>query len=130
IVERTLIRPPQSRVGPLTVGERAALIAASPYGAKYGTVIDRESASEMLAARAASAAPQPPTPAQPQVRDFNNASRIEPIKADKPVRKAATNTSHSDSIVEVFGKSLARQLGSKAGQQIVRGVLGSLFRSR
>ncbi|HEY0213252.1 MAG TPA: helicase HerA-like domain-containing protein [Paenirhodobacter sp.] len=128
MVERTLVRPPQSRLGPLTPGERGAIIAASSYGAKYGTPVDRESASEILAARTAKVAdaPQP----QPQLREFNNARRFEPIKPDKPVRQTRTASSRSDSIVEVFGKSLARQLGSKAGQQIVRGVLGSLFKSR
>ncbi|MFC3058220.1 helicase HerA-like domain-containing protein [Paenirhodobacter populi] len=128
MVERTLVRPPQSRLGPLTPEERRAIIAASPFAAKYDTPIDRESASEILAARAASAAQE--ASAQPRLREFNNATRIEPARADKPVRKTGGGSSRSDSIAEVFGKSLARQLGSKAGQQIVRGVLGSLFRAR
>lgn len=52
IVERTLIRPPSSRLGPLTDGERAALIAASPLAGYYDEAIDRESAFEVLKARA------------------------------------------------------------------------------
>ena len=50
--------------------------------------------------------------------------------ASRPAGAWRSSASRSDSIAEVFGKSLARQLGSKAGQQIVRGVLGSLFKSR
>jgi len=52
MVERTLIRPPSSRLGPIDAGARAAILAASPMGAKYDTPLDRESAAEILAARA------------------------------------------------------------------------------
>src|SRR6476469_4875829 len=50
-VERTLIAPPRCRMGSITDAERAHVRAGSPVGAKYDTTIDRESASEMLAAR-------------------------------------------------------------------------------
>ncbi|SEM80801.1 hypothetical protein SAMN04488003_1052 [Loktanella fryxellensis] len=56
MVERTLIRPPSSQVGPIDAGVRATLMTQSPMAAKYGTAIDRESAYEMLAARADTAA--------------------------------------------------------------------------
>ncbi len=141
IVERTLVRPPQSRLGPLSAEERRAVIAASPYGLKYDKEIDRESAYEILSARAEAAAKEA---AEAEARakaekssvedklDFNRARRYEPVKTE---RKSSTTTkrsssSRSDSIVETFGKSLARQLGTKAGQALVRGVLGSLFKSR
>ncbi len=55
-VERTLIKPPASRVGPLTDKERAVMISTSPYAGKYDTAVNRESAQEMLAAKAGSAA--------------------------------------------------------------------------
>jgi DNA helicase HerA-like ATPase len=54
-VDRTLIRPPSSRMGPLTDAERAQLRAASPIGSKYDTTVDRESAHEILAQRVAEA---------------------------------------------------------------------------
>ncbi|MFG1480096.1 helicase HerA-like domain-containing protein [Xanthobacter sp. V4C-4] len=59
MVQRTLIRPPSGRVGPLTPDERAAIAARSPVGHVYDTAVDRESAFEMLQRRAepASAAP-------------------------------------------------------------------------
>lgn len=131
MVERTLVRPPQSRLGPLAPEERKALISASPFASKYDIPVDRESAFEILSARAAAAAAQ----AEPtgQLREFNSAQRFEPIKAPKPAaapKPKRASASRSDSIAEVFGKSLARQLGGKAGQQIVRGVLGSLFRGK
>ncbi|WP_026782535.1 helicase HerA-like domain-containing protein [Pleomorphomonas koreensis] len=52
MVERTLIRPPSSRLGPLKDEERAALIAASPLAGVYDETVDRESAFEVLRARA------------------------------------------------------------------------------
>jgi len=51
VSQRTLIRPPDSRLGPATDAERAAVLAASPVRGVYDTTIDRESAEEVLAAR-------------------------------------------------------------------------------
>uniref|UniRef100_UPI000F087E88 helicase HerA-like domain-containing protein n=2 Tax=Pseudomonas TaxID=286 RepID=UPI000F087E88 len=51
MVQRVLIAPPQSRIGPLTADERASLIADSALGRRYNKPVDRESAYEMLAAR-------------------------------------------------------------------------------
>ncbi len=52
IVERALIAPPAARVGPISPEERKAILAASPFTGKYDTMVDRESAFEMLQARA------------------------------------------------------------------------------
>ena len=56
IVERTLIKPPRSRLGPVTPKERAIIQSISPLEGKYDTRVDRESAAEVLAAKAADAA--------------------------------------------------------------------------
>ena len=137
VVERTLVRPPQSRLGPLSVEERRAVMNQSTLAIKYERTVDRESAHEMLSKRAQEAADaaakaeaaEAAAEAQEKLKlqEFKNARRFEPIRADAPRR---TSSSRSDSLVETFGKSLVRQLGTKAGQQIVRGVLGSLFKSR
>lgn len=50
-VERTLIKPPASRVGPVTPEERKILVQTDAIGAKYDTLIDRESAEELIAAK-------------------------------------------------------------------------------
>jgi DNA helicase HerA-like ATPase len=55
-VERTLIKPPSSRVGPLTAQERAILIQTDAIGSKYDTVLDRDSAEEILKAKGDEAA--------------------------------------------------------------------------
>ncbi|KQM26674.1 MULTISPECIES: helicase HerA-like domain-containing protein [unclassified Sphingomonas] len=55
-VERTLIRPPRSRVGPVTPAERGVLMQTDAVGDRYDTAIDRESAAELLGAKANEAA--------------------------------------------------------------------------
>ena len=49
IVQRTLIAPPRSRLGPITDQERAVIQSISPFADKYDTAVNRESASEVLA---------------------------------------------------------------------------------
>jgi DNA helicase HerA-like ATPase len=56
VVQRTLIAPPRSRLGPITPKERAIIQSISPFAGKYDTRVDRESAEEVLAAKAADAA--------------------------------------------------------------------------
>ena len=54
--------------------------------------------------------------------------RTEEKAAEKAAARPAAR--RSDSMIEAFGKSFARQLGTKSGQALVRGVLGSLFRGK
>lgn len=140
VAERTLIRPPSSQLGPIDAGVRAMLMAASPIAGKYEAEIDRDSAFERLKARADAAAKeaaeaeaaeakaaQEVKEAQIDQREFKSARRYDGRTAEP---KRTTRKSSSDSVGEAFAKSFARQLGTKSGQAIVRGILGSLFKSR
>ncbi len=132
MVERTLVRPPASQVGPITPGERQAIVSNSSLWVKYDRSIDRDSAFERLRARAqeaAAAASKAEAEAEAQKaegREYRNARRYD----DGLPRRPAGRASRSDSLVETFGKSVVRQLGTRTGQAIVRGILGSLFKSR
>ncbi|WP_018000499.1 helicase HerA-like domain-containing protein [Paracoccus sp. N5] len=139
VAQRTLIRPPLSQLGPIADAERAALNAACPMALKYGKALDRESAAEILAGRAEQAAAQAARPEargdddlwtmeKPHSRGRRYDPRIQ-IPDEAPAKRSG-RASTSDSIATTFGKSLARQLGTKTGQALVRGVLGSLFRGR
>lgn len=136
IVERTLIRPPSSQLGPIDASARAQIVAASPMGAKYTTSIDRDSAYERLRSRAeksareAEALEREETRRVEEDREFRNARRYDggPSRTEAPPKRSPS--SRSDSIGEAFAKSFARQLGSKTGQAVVRGVLGSIFGRR
>jgi hypothetical protein len=56
IVQRTLIKPPEARVGPVSAEERQGVIEYSPVYDKYEETLDRESAHEMLTKRTEAAA--------------------------------------------------------------------------
>ncbi len=132
IAERTMVRPPMSQLGPIDTATRATVMAASPLKGKYDTVVDRDSAFEKLRARAAAAAEEAATEAVPNggglhidPEEFKRARRYAPDAEPAPRRR-----SNSDSVGTTMAKSFARQLGSAGARTIVRGVLGSLFRSR
>jgi DNA helicase HerA-like ATPase len=131
IAQRTLIRPPSSMVGPISGADRAAVMAASPMQGKYDTPVDRESAWEKLRARteAAAAEAAKAEATATEAREFERARRYDG-KVEAEAKPKRTSNSRSDSVTEVFAKSFARQLGSKSGQAMIRGVLGSLFGKR
>jgi DNA helicase HerA-like ATPase len=133
VVQRTLIRPPASRLGPATPEERRTCIAASPIGTKYEQQIDRESAYEVLRGKTEHAAPPPVAnddlggvhlpSSGPSIEysDPEPAPRREPRTA--PQRR-------SDSPFEATIKSVLRSAGSSLGREITRGILGGIFRRR
>lgn len=111
VVQRTLIRPPVSHIGPASDAERTAILRASPFAKRYDQALDRESAYECLAQRAVAeqAAPRP--------------AEIESA-AGRPSRPHSSRQSAG----EAFVKSVTRTIGTQLGRQIVRGVLGSLLK--
>jgi uncharacterized protein len=159
-VERTLIKAPASRVGPLDAKERGVMIATDAIGDKYDTLIDRESAEEILAAKsgeaaaaaaatkaegdaAKAAAEQAKLDAQTakaqaqanaiaakeaaraQVAEAKAAAAAareaaKPTIADKMLRSAASSVA----------SSVGRQVAGTLGSQLLRGLLGGLFKGR
>jgi DNA helicase HerA-like ATPase len=104
VVDRALIYPPQSQLPPLTPAERESIIKQSSIFGHYEKVVDRESAYEMLKARAPQAA--------------------------QPAGKSGGSwQDEAGSLLGALGKSAARAMGSQVGREIVRGVLGSIFGS-
>ena len=109
-VERVLICPPESRIGPLTDEERAERLARSPLRGRYEQALDRASAYEALKQRAESEAQQ---------------AALERAQRDQPVLARAPRGRQTP--IEAMTQSAARAIGSSIGRQIVRGVLGSLL---
>jgi len=112
-VQRTLIRPPESRIGPLTDDERKERLDKSPFRGRYDTVVDRESAYELLKKRAE----------ELQAKQQEE----ERLKAEQQAQAKPAKSSKKQGIGDAFMKSTARSIGSYVGRQIVRGVLGSIF---
>ena len=116
-VEQVLIRPPESRIGPMTSKERDEQLSRSPYKGRYDVPLDRESAYEMLIKRAEA-----------------NAAQEEAIEKEESIRQAAKNESkprrrsNRQTPTEAFVASAARSIGSQLGRRIIRGLLGSLFK--
>ena len=65
MVDRTIIRPPSARIGPVTPEERQAVIARSPLKGKYDTTVDPNSAYEVLQKRLAEGGGLPASPGAP-----------------------------------------------------------------
>lgn len=132
-VERTLIRPPSSRLGPITPQERAALMEASPVRGRYDEPLDRESAYEVLAKRAEAAAEAEAREAvasegrATQGRRTGTGVRIPDFGGRAP-RSSRSRSSGRQTVAEAAIKSVVRSVGSSLGRALVRGILGSLRR--
>ncbi|MCP5267929.1 MAG: DUF853 family protein [Zoogloeaceae bacterium] len=131
IVERAFVLPPASRIGPLEVSERQAVIKASLVYGVYEKTEDRESAYEKLkgrqeAAAAQNAAPAVAAPAEAPASGggwFGGLGDM--FGGSKPASRGASRG--GDSVIEAAAKSAARAIGSQVGREIIRGVLGSIL---
>jgi hypothetical protein len=122
VVERTLVRPPSSRLGTITDAERRAVIAASPVLGLYDEAVDRESAYELLRERAERA-----DATRRESEDDASGSILDDLLGSgrQPRNSSRRRT---DSTGTAFAKSVARSIGSQLGRALVRGFLGSLSR--
>ena len=118
-VERALICPPASRIGPVTAAERAKIIDASPLKGQYDTIVDRESAYEILKSRATQTAPAT------AASSANGGGLLGSLLGSTGPRGG-----HREGAAEAMVKSAARAVGSQVGRQLIRGVLGSLLGGR
>jgi DNA helicase HerA-like ATPase len=131
VVQRTLIRPPSSRLGPITPEERRKLVLESPVAGQYDEAVDRESAFEMLqkkakAAQDAAAEQENSGGSRWTIPGFGDDD--EPQQSGK--RSPAPRRSNRQSVAEAAVKSVVRSVGSSLGRAIVRGILGSLSKGR
>jgi DNA helicase HerA-like ATPase len=127
VVERALVLPPGSRLGPVTPEERAATISASLLAGVYDKVEDRESAYEILAKRVqeqAAAEPAKGVAAAPAQGGGMFGALGELLGGSTGPRGGKR-----EGVVEMAAKSAARAIGSQVGREIFRGVLGSILGS-
>ncbi len=94
VVQRTLIKPPRSRLGPVNAKERAIIQSVSPFAGKYDEAIDRESAEEVLLAKAQDA--------------VATAKEVEAVGAEEVGKRSRKSTS-------IWGKALSRGTQVAAG---------------
>jgi DNA helicase HerA-like ATPase len=118
IVERALVCPPHSQIGPITPEQRKQIVATSLVAGVYENAIDRESAYEMLQAR--NAAPPALQASQPTAT---------PPAAERPwydIPGVTTKSGRGDTLMETLGKTAVRTVGVAVGRQLIRGLMGSL----
>ena len=133
IAQKTLIRPPSSQLGPITDAERRDVMAVSPVAAQYDRAVDRESAYEILARRAAAAAnaaeeaERHEAELEAQEREARDRRRY--TTSRQPSRSSRDRGLGAD-LGAALQKAVIRELSGTTGKRIVRGILGSLFRAR
>ncbi|MCK5648041.1 MAG: DUF853 family protein [Gammaproteobacteria bacterium] len=112
-VERVLICPPASRIGPLSDAERQAIIKRSPLKGRYEQELDRESAYEILKQRA---------------EQERESAELAKTQAKSSAKKSTSKprSSNRQSYAESITKSILRSVGSSLGRQIVRGIMKTL----
>jgi hypothetical protein len=138
MVERCMIRPPAGRMGPITPGERAAIMAKSPVKGKYDATIDSESAYEKLSQRVAKeAADAGQQEEEGGVTDWiggifgTNRKRGERLTTGQQVARSVARTVTATvvgGVAAAIGKKIGGAAGASVGRSIVRGTLGGILR--
>ncbi len=141
IVQRTLIAPPRSRLGPVNMKERAIIQSISPYAGKYDDVVDRESAEEILAARGTAAAAaaqaaraQAETDKSAALQAKEDARRqAEQLREQKRAEAAAAREGAKPGAIEKAVQSATRSAASSIGRQVAnelgKAILGGSGKS-
>ncbi|MEO7601913.1 MAG: helicase HerA-like domain-containing protein [Sphingomicrobium sp.] len=153
-VQRILIKPPSSRVGPLTAQERQVILTTDAIGDRYDAALDRESAEEILKAKAEEAtaavaaakarseeekntarkAVDDARLAKEQARAAAAQGRLEAQQKREAEREAARQAREAakptmtDKIITSATRAAASSVGRQIGTQILRGIFGGLFR--
>ncbi len=130
IVQRTLVRPPSSRLGPIDKSERREVMGMSPVRGLYDKTLDRESAYEILHKRAEEKAraeedqarrEQEAKAAANRAREENRYDYDRGTRARRPARR-----SNRMGVGEAIAKSFGRSIASSVGRMLVRGILGAI----
>jgi DNA helicase HerA-like ATPase len=119
MVQRTFIRPPEGRMGPVTKDERLSVIEYSPVFGKYEEAVDRESAHEMLAKRTEDAAQQ--------ANAGEGGSWADVILGGGSSTGSKTGTKRGQQgMGEMIGKELQRSLSRTIASTIKSIIVGSI----
>jgi uncharacterized protein len=153
MVDRTLIRPPSARIGPVTDDERKAIIDKSPLKGKYDTAVDPNSAFEILQKRLAEGGPLPApgegVPGAPgevapvHVGFFHRIglwfknlfgigrSRGQTLTTSQQVARnvaRAVVAGVATQVASEFAKSAGGRTAGNIGKAVVRGTLGGVLK--
>ena len=131
VVQRAIVVPPHGHIGAIAPDQRQQVVSASLVAGHYEQEIDRESAEEVLLARAQAAADALDQAKQAEGRaaEAEAATRPAPRPGSAPPpNKQSGGGYQRQGMAEALGKSVIRAAGSEAGRRLARGILGSLLR--
>lgn len=124
VVERALVLPPHSHIGPVGAAVRSQIIRNSVLYGHYEAAVDRESAYEVLKARAEQAMAAAMEEKQAASGEKQSGGGL---LGDLLGGGTGSGGRRREGVVEAMAKSAARAIGSQLGRQILRGVLGSIL---
>ncbi len=143
VVQRAMVVPPRSQIGPITPEQRAAIMRDSLVAGVYDTLVDRESAYELLKARAEHAAAEAEREAaareaerlakeaereaERQRREAERLAKEAEREAERQRREEERLQRERQRQMERMAKGAFRFLNSRNGQTIVRGLLGGII---
>ncbi|MGE4322336.1 MAG: helicase HerA-like domain-containing protein [Sphingobium sp.] len=135
IVQRTLVAPPRSRLGPVDARERAIIQSISPCADTYDDAVNRESAEEILAARgdAAAAAAQAVRAKADADKAAARQARVEAKAQEQALREkaradaAAAREAAKPSALDKAVQSATRAAGSSIGRQVANELGRAVF---
>jgi DNA helicase HerA-like ATPase len=131
VVQRTLVKPPHSRLGPVTEKERKIVNSVSDIDGKYDDAVDRESAEEVLAAKAADAAATAAEVEEAGRKEVSKRSRKSTSlwgRAGKAAATAAAGSLSSIAVATVLGKKSSADPLRTGATAFVRNIIGGLMR--
>jgi DNA helicase HerA-like ATPase len=136
VTERVFVLPPGSRIGPVTPAERQALIRASLVAGSYEKAVDRESAFELLQARAATEAGAPApgrsgagTPPAGPAAPSTGGGMVDGLK-ETLFGSVGPRGGVKPGLAQTAAQAALRTVGNTLGRELVRGVLGGLLGSK
>lgn len=116
-VEKTIVCPPRCRMGSINAEERNAVMMRSPVLGKYDTAVNRESAYEILNKRTIQREAE-------TVQTKRETAKKQP-ESRGLLGDLLMGTNKRQGMVETMAKQAARTVGN----QLIRGLMGSLMGS-
>lgn len=123
----TRLRAPQGSMDPAPDAVIDGIIAASPRMARYGTEVDRESAYELLAARAEAAAQAAEERAAAEAAAKEKAAKE---KASTKRTGSSSRRGQKTVVEKVVTSGPVRDFARTAGRELTRGILRGIFGTR
>ena len=130
VTERAWVLAPGSRIGPITPDERRKLVADSIVAGRYDKAVDRESAFEMLAARAGGGQAVPQEQAASGGGGAASGTAGGGIMgglSDILFGSTGPRGGRREGMLDAMAKTAGRTASSAITRELVRGVLGSLL---